>query len=42
MILECRTFGPNGKLKYVKSPEECATHFYRDIEGINLEKLKPK
>jgi hypothetical protein len=42
MIFECRTFGPNGKLKYVKSPEECATHFYRDIEGISLEKLKPK
>jgi len=31
MIFECRTYEPNGKLKYVKSPEECTAHFYRDF-----------
>lgn len=32
MIFECRTYGPNGKLKDVKSPEECTAHFNRDFQ----------
>lgn len=42
MIFECRIFNPNGKLKRIISPEECTAHFYRDVEGIKFERLKPK
>ena len=42
MIFECKVYGPDGKLKRIFSPEECTVHFYRDVEGIKFERLKPK
>ena len=42
MIFECRTYDPKMKLKYVKSPEECTAHFYRSVEGIKFDNLRPK
>ena len=42
MIFECRIFNPNGKLKRIISPEECTAHFYRDVDGIRFDSLKPK
>ena len=42
MIFECKAYGPDGKLKSVKSPEECTAHFYRNVEGIKFDNLKPK
>lgn len=42
MIFECRTYDPNGKLKGVMSREECMRHFYRGVEGVKFDNLKPK
>ena len=42
MIFECRTYDPNGKLKYVKSPEECTAHFYRDFQVPKVRLPKDK
>ena len=42
MIFECKVYGPGGKLKRIISPEECTEHFYRDVDGIRFDGLKPK
>ena len=41
MIFECKVYDPSGKLRRIISPEECTAHFYKDVEGIKFDSLKP-